>query len=276
MENKTNEVKVVPSVTTTKERIDFLKAENTNLKKVVEENRDTFKKWINENFIEPNFNGDYVELADDNNSYHYRMEDEYLRMKKTIRPSRSRGGFGGFGGFGMHPMEMMEMMMYEQMEKKQIEHDEVVYEGGYQPKLKVEYNMFPRLKEDLINKGEISNTIKKYIHEDRKMRVELENQINTNKNEISKLETENRKALQEAVKAEFTKEKVAEMFKNRVTLVNGEKYTLCDQSCDTVKTLTFKKETPEKYFLEFVFTDEEEKVLGIEKKKFKISNYINM
>ena len=39
MENKTNEVKVVPSVTTTKERIDFLKAENTNLKKVVEENK---------------------------------------------------------------------------------------------------------------------------------------------------------------------------------------------------------------------------------------------
>ena len=266
MENKTIE----QVRTNRKERdkqIALLIIENEGIGKKVSENRTNFKNWLDEKFSNNSIDSDRIEISDDFNRYTYTIEDEFLKLKKNIRKS-------GFGfGFGMHPMDFMMDMMYE----KQKETEEVLYEGNYVPKdkSKLKVNIFEQLKEDLLNKGEISMGIKKYIHEDRKMRIELQNEEQENRSKISKLENENRSELQEVFKSEFSKEKVTEMFKNKETIKDFDFHQISTNAgyCD-VKAIKFKKETDKTYYLEFLLSDEEEETVKVNKKDFSISRYI--
>lgn len=256
MENNVCQVK--------RERIKFLRNENKELNLFLKENRENFKNWLEENFKKININGDSIEIFDNTNSYLFSIEDNMLRLKK--QPNRNCG----FGGFSYHPMEMM---MYKFMENKEQEMEEVIYEGGFIPKKK-ETNIFPLLKEDLINKGELSTKIKKYILDDRKLRIEAEDKLDMNSMEINTLESEIKKMNEEELKNEFSEKNLSELFKNKAILVKGGKYNFNKYNGFEVESICFKKETKDKYYLEFVFVDDEEYVLNINKKDFKISKYI--
>lgn len=251
------------------EKISLLKAENEKLSSTLNENRDVFKKWLTEKFRDTNYDGSYVRFSDDVNEYSYTMEEgdneKMLRLKKTPYNNMPRG-------FGWeHPMKQLLFSMGEQQLSDKTEY---VYENNYQPKLKNRENIFDVLKEDLLNSGEISNTIKKYINEDRKMRIDCQERMDVNSKEIRQLEQENRKALLEKLKNEFTIEKITELFENKTTIVNGEKYSLQDYDCNTVKSITFKKQTSDKYYLELVYKNNDEDTIKRNKKDFDISDYI--
>lgn len=246
------------------EKIMLLKADNERMNSFIKENRDNFKKWINEKFNNPVFDSNYVNVSDEVNEYKYTIEsDDMLRLKKT--PFQSfRRGWG-------HPMEFL----FDSIEQKASEQTEYVYEGNYQPKIKERINIFEDLKEDMLNSGEICTTIKKYIYDDRKIRIEYQNQIDVNSSEIRKLEQENRKEMLAELNAHFTVEKLTELFKNKTTLVDGENCSLKIYDRNKVKSLTFKKETSDRYYLELVYENNEEDTIKCYKSDFDISNYIH-
>lgn len=257
MENKLNLVDV-------QKRVAFLKAENAELKTKSDNNRTEFSNWINENFIEVSYDGTYVEISDKKFHFEYTIDSGVLRLNKKLKGREFERRFGGF----MHPMEMMYFMM-EKLENKDFE---TIYEGNESPVNNEE--LYLKLKEDMINKGEISQTIKKYIHDDRKMRSETNDKMEKNSQEIRKLESEYKATLENQLKEEFSKEKLTELFKNKTTLVNGEKYNFLSYNCNVPKSITFKKETTDKYYLELLFADDDEETLKLNKKDFKISKYL--
>jgi len=248
-----------------KERISFLFNLNIELEQKIKENRESFIAWLDANFKNKSVDSDRVTIKDEENDYLYSMEDNVLRMKKYPKTSNKRNGCG----FG-HPMELY----FDMFDKKEKELEEIFYEGNEAPK-KPEV-LFEKLKADLIERGEISMTIKKYINEDRKMRIELRDEISKNINEIADLEYKNRKALQDALKSEFTKEKLTELFKEKKVLTNGEKYIFKPYGNNKVKTITFKKETSDNYYLELVFENNDEEVAKTSKSKFNIVDYFSL
>lgn len=250
-----------------RERINFLIEENRQSELFLKENRENFNKWLNENFKNASQDGSSVSINDDSNNYYYSMQDDILKLKKRVN---SRGYGFGFGRGCGHPMEYL----MDLMEMKEIEKDETVYEGGYTPKSKEIENLFPLLKEDLINKGEICAAIKKFISEDRKVRLSLQDKVSKNQNEISTLEREIKADQQKELLDNFTPEKMTILCENKTVLVKGEKYNFNHYDGNTVKSLTFKKETKDKYYLEFVFEDEEEETVKVSKKDFRITRYI--
>lgn len=261
MENKLNLVDV-------QKRVAFLKDENAELKTKTENNRTEFSNWINENYkskgYEISYDGSYVEISDKKFHFEYTIESGVLKLNKKLKSREFERRFGGF----MHPMEMMYFMM-EKMENKEFE---TIYEGNESPVNNEE--LYLKLKEDMINKGEISRTIKKYIYEDRKMRTDANEKMENNSREIRKLESEYKTALENQLKEEFSKEKLVELFKNKTTLINGEKYNFLPYQSETPKSITFKKETDDKYYLELLFSDDNEETLKLNKKDFKISKYL--
>jgi hypothetical protein len=250
-----------------RERINFLIEENKESDLFLKENRDNFKKWLDDNFKNASHDGNCVDIKDDSNTYEYTMQDDILKLKKRVKSKFGRRGFG----FGGHPMEYI----MDLMEMKEIEKDETVYEGGYTPKNKEVENLFPLLKEDLINKGEICTAIKKFISEDRKVRLMHQDRTPRNRNEISKLESEIKFEQQKELIDNFTPEKLSVLFENNTVLLKGIcKYNFNNYNGNVVKSIKFKKETPIKYYLEFVFDDNEEETINVDKKDFKITKYI--
>lgn len=268
MENKLNLVEL-------QERVAFLKSENAELKTKVDNNRTEFVNWINENFknknYETSYDGSYVEISDKKFHFEYTIESGVLKLNKKIKSREFERRFGGF----MHPMEMMYYMM-EKMENKDYE---TIYEGNESPVNNEE--LYLKLKEDMIAKGEISKTIKKYIFEDRKMRSDTNDKMEKNSQEIRQLESEIRK-IESELKAElgkklnehFSTEKLTELFKNKTTLVNGEKYNFLPYKDNVPTSITFKKETFDKFYLELLFSDDNEETLKLNKKDFQISKYL--
>lgn len=246
------------------EKIKSLQSEKERLNDILKENRDVFQKWINENFKNPQYDGSYVEVSDEVNTYKYSMDDGFLKMHKSAIISYGRGF--------IHTMELY----MEMANQKKIDDDEVIYEGNYQPAQKKIANKFEMLKEDMINKGEISSTIRKYINDDRTLRLNLQDEIEKIANEISNLQQENQKEIHAALNEEFSGDKLAKLFEAKQTFINGEKYQFKKIGCNKIKSFTFKKETKDLYYFDVFFDNEEEDLLKVYKNEFKITNYISL
>jgi len=244
------------------EQCTLLLEQKREFEKQITENREAYKKWLTKTFKNFDYDSSYTEVSDDNNQYRYTLEGEVLKMNKNSKRMRGCGGF-------FHPMEMMYML-----EEKYMEKEEVVYEGNQTPKEKEKIDLFPALKEDLINKGEICCTIKKFLGEDAKMRTELRKKADDNGSEAGKIQNEINAAFKEALEIDFGADKLPNLFKNKITLVEGGIYKFRGFGRLDVKSITFKRETDVKYYLELVLSDGEEELLKVSKKDFYISKYL--
>ena len=245
------------------EKCTLLLEQKREFEKQISENNEAYKKWLNKTFKKSDFDSTYTSVYDDTNEYYYSMEDCVLKMKK--KSSKMNRGCGGF----FHPMEVMYLL-----EEKLLDKEEVIYEGNQVPKEKEKIDLFPALKEDLINKGEICNTIKKHLGEDAEMRVELRKKANENEREANNLQIEIRDLLKEALNIDFGPEKLPNLFKNKETLVKGGIYKFREIGKFEVNSITFKKETDVKYYLELSLSDGEEELVKVSKKDFNISKYL--
>lgn len=232
--------------------------QQTELKEVAEKNRTSFREWLTNNFKHFDHSTDYVDLKDKKFIYSYNLEDGILKMVKKSRNHR--------GGFGFHPMNMY----YDQMLQKMEEEKETFYEGNKAPEKPTEIDLYETLKNDILNNGEISSHIKKYIGEDRTMRQKLETKLS---NEIYDIEKSISTITQQHFNENFTLEKIKKLFSEKTTFTNGE-YTLRNN----YKSVTFKKETAKQYQIEITkITDQEITFVDkIDKRYFNIKNYITL
>lgn len=178
-------------------------------------------------------------------------------MEKKSRNSR--------GCYGFHPMGMFYDQMLERMESER----ETFYEGNKAPEKAKELDLYETLKNDILNNGEISTRIKKYIGEDRTMRQKLESDINKLSDEIYGVERSIKDITYNYFKENFSEEKIKKLFAEKTTFVNGE-YTLNNK----YKSVTFKKETARQYHIEIVNEKDETFIEKPFKSYFSIKNYI--
>lgn len=249
-----------------KKRILVLVEKKVELNTFLEENKTTFREWLVKNFANHHYGSTNVEICDKitGNDYNYTIEGGLLRLKKLASSKSDGWGCGNRGG-------MIDMFMSGMNPHSE---EEVFYEGGQTPKPKVD-ELYEKLKNDIIENGEISQTIKKYIHGDNILRKEADDELYKINDEIRALENEVLKTQKEVLIAEFTPEKITKLFTIKTVLENGKQYIFRDWGCgDFVKTITFRKETKNNYYLDFLLIDDEEEFLKIRKTDFLIFNYI--
>jgi len=235
-----------------------LKQQKTDSDNQLSNIRNEFKTWLNENFKESEHYGGSVQIKDAKNVYNYNIKEEVLRMSKEPRRSMR-----GMRGFGFHPMDIY----FEQYDKMMREETETFYEGNKVPQLPKELDLYETLKNDILNNGEISTRIKKYIGEDRLLRIKLEDDIKKLSNDIYQAETEINNLSYKHIKAVFTAEKIKSLFNEKATIVTGNDYTLKNG----IKSIHFKKETKNQYYIEIVNKKDEPII-----EKYNKSNFFNI
>jgi len=236
------------------DNLNSLNQQKKELQETLVKNHNEFKTWLTENFKNFDHGTDYVYVKDKKFRYEYSLDNDILRMKKKSRNSR------GFHGF--HPMDMF----YDQMMEKMESEEEIFYEGNKAPK---ELELYETLKNDILNNGEISTRIKKYIGEDRIMRQKLNSDIDKLSDDIYNVERSINNITYNYFKEEFNEEKIKKLFAEKTTFVNGE-YTLKNK----YKSVTFKKETLRQYQIDMINEKDKTFVDKINKNNFDIRNYI--
>jgi hypothetical protein len=162
------------------------------------------------------------------------------------------------------------------MDKEEKEQEETVYEGNLIPEKKKieELDLFPILKDDLINKGPISSTIKKWIHEDKLERIKLQERRDHLRSESQKLADEKYKNKRDFLKTNFSD--IAKLFEDKVTLKTSDGYAFNVYDGQIVETITFKKATEKQYHIELTYADKDVETIRENKKEFRIEDYINL
>ena len=248
-----NEIKA--EINLLNDNLNSLNQQKTELTETLVKNRTEFETWLTENFKNFDNGTDYVYLKDKKFRYEYSLDNDILRMKK-----RSNINYCGF-----HPMHVF----YEQMHNKMESEEEIFYEGNKAPEKTEELELYETLKNDILNNGEISTRIKKYIGEDRIMRQKLNSDIDKLSNDIYNVERSINNITYNHFKEEFNEEKIKKLFAEKTTFPNSE-YTLKNK----YKSITFKKETARQYHIEILNEKDETFVDIVNKNTFSIRNYI--
>jgi hypothetical protein len=156
-----------------------------------------------------------VSIYDENNNFSFNLKNDILRLQKYPKYRDNPNMMGhGFGFMNM---------MYE-------EKGEIFYEGNIIPDEAKKEDYLELLKEDIINNGIISTTIKNYIlNNTHKKRIE---EIDQAKNDISM--------------KRYVQSLLPDLIKNKVVLkTNNEIYEII-HNYERQKSMEFVKETPKR------------------------------
>lgn len=249
-----------------------LKTENDETSALLTSKKDAFKTFLNERFKNVQIASDAVQIKDDVNTYLYEMKKETLKLtKKEIL-----NGWNDFDdirdrGF-YHPMYEMEHMLMRFMKTHELNTEEVIYENGNKPKEKEKTNIFEELKEDMLNNGIVSQTIKNYISVDLEFRKGLETIITDNNYAISRMKNDK----SQKIRNYFSKDKLEEMFSNNTVLSveDGYKFKKNINPEVPVVSISLNEVTKNKYHITILFENGEKENLSIEKNYFNVDNYL--
>lgn len=233
--------------------VEKLKNEKKEISDKINQEFDSIKNFLKEEFPETTISLDYYSIA----IYNKKCECEFSIVDNTLRMKHYPMSMFGWRPFMMGGMDSQE---------------NVIYEGGVMPESEKNKNIdiFPILKEDLINKGKISTAIKTFLSKEKELKdmdklsnelyqkiYDLGNKININSTAFSKSFIDD----------------MGKMFKDNVTINKVDGLILYEKD---VVSLTFKKETDTHYEFLLKFADNKKRTKKEAKKNFYIGNYIRL